>query len=151
MIDPHILSPFSDLEMFTHDCPEQNNCASILIVDDDNDTTDLLRIILENKEYRVFTANSGEQGIRLLQLYSPNIMVIDLLMPDMDGLNLLQKVRQFSNIPILVVSALSRPNIVEQALDSGADDFIVKPMSSSVLVASIKNLVRRSQTENLSQ
>jgi len=149
MNSSHINSPLSDLEMFTQDFDQRNRCTKILIVDDDNDTTDLLRIMLETKDYKVYTANSGEQGIHLVKLYSPDIMVIDLLMPDMDGLNLLQRVRQFSNIPILVVSALSRPNIVEQALDGGADDFIVKPMSSSVLVASIKNLVRRSQSENL--
>jgi two-component system, OmpR family, KDP operon response regulator KdpE len=137
----------SDLKMLTNHCSSSKKLTKILIVDDDGDTTELLKLILESRDYEVFTANSGEQGIHHMHLYSPNILVIDLLLPDMDGISVLQRVRQFSHIPVLVISAMSKPNIVEQALDSGADDFIVKPMNSSILVASINNLVRRSQNE----
>ncbi len=145
MIGPRYQTPVTELKIFESSGSTELERKKILIVDDDNDTTDLLRIILETRDYEVFTANSGEQGINTLRSNAPDIMVIDLLMPDMDGMKVVQTVRKFCNIPILVVSALSRPNIVEQALDSGADDFIVKPMSSSVLVASINKLVRRSQ------
>lgn len=134
--------------MLTDTHPLNKKPARILIIDDDSDTTDLLKMMLESRDFEVLTANSGEQGIQLTRLYSPDILLIDLLMPDMDGLAVLQRVRQFSSVPILVLSAMSKPNIVEQALDRGADDFIVKPMNSSVLIASINKLVRRSHMDD---
>lgn len=119
----------------------------VLVIDDDSDTTELLRIILEPQSFEVITANTGEEGIRLAQNLSPDVMVVDLLMPGMDGLKVLREVRKFSSIPILILSAINKPNIAEKALDNGADDFLVKPMSSSVLIASLNKLIRRARVD----
>jgi DNA-binding response OmpR family regulator len=121
--------------------------TKILVVDDDSDTTDLLQIILEPNAFEVIAANSGEEGIQLVQKNAPDVMIVDLLMPGMDGLKVLSEVRQFSKIPILVLSAVDRPNIAELALDNGADDFLIKPMTSGMLVASINKLTRRALAE----
>jgi two-component system KDP operon response regulator KdpE len=125
--------------------------TKVLVVEDDNDTTELLRIFLEPKTFELITASSGEEGIELVRSVLPDIMVIDLLNPEMEGLKMLRSVRQFSRIPILILSAVNKPNIAAQALDDGADDFLIKPMSSSVFIASIKKLARRARFEQIAQ
>jgi DNA-binding response OmpR family regulator len=122
--------------------------TKVLIVDDDSDTTDLLKIILEPNDYKVIVANTGKLGVELARNLAPDLMVVDLLMPDMDGLNVCREVRQFSSMPILILSAVSRPNVTEEVLNSGADDFLVKPMSSGVLIASLNRLARRARAEH---
>jgi DNA-binding response OmpR family regulator len=121
--------------------------TKVLVIDDDSDTTDLLRIILEPNAFEVITANKGEEGVELVRSASPDVVVVDLLMPGMDGLKVLHAIRAFSAIPVLVLSAVNKPNIAAQALNSGADEFLIKPMSSSVLVASLNMLARRARVE----
>lgn len=125
--------------------------TKVLIVDDDSDTTDLLKILLEPNDFTVIVANTGKQGIALARNLAPDVMVVDLLMPDMDGLKVCREVRQFSCMPILILSAVSRPNIAEEVLNSGADDFLIKPMSSGVLIASLNRLARRARAEHNAQ
>jgi DNA-binding response OmpR family regulator len=125
--------------------------TKVLVVDDDNDTAELLRIFLEPKNFEVIMANSGDEGIELVRSAMPDIMVIDLLNPGTEGLKILRTVRQFSSIPILILSAVNKPNIAAQALDDGADDFLIKPMNSSVFIASIKKLARRARFEQIAQ
>lgn len=119
----------------------------VLIVDDDVETTDILKLILEPNAYEVVTAASGREGVDLARKLNPDVMIVDLLMPDMDGLNVCRQVRKFSSVPILVLSAVSKPGIVAQALDEGADDYLIKPMKNNVLVASLKKLTRRARVE----
>jgi len=121
--------------------------TKVLIVDDDNDTTDLLKIILAPSDFDVVTANSGEEGIELARKFKPDVMVVDLLMPGMDGLEVCKEIRKFSSIPILVLSAVGKPGITEQALNAGADDYLIKPMNKNVLVASLNKLARRAHAE----
>jgi DNA-binding response OmpR family regulator len=125
--------------------------TKLLIVDDDSDTTDLLKILLEPNDFTVTVANTGKQGVELARSLVPDLMIVDLLMPDMDGLNVCREVRQFSSIPIMILSAVSRPNVAEEVLNSGADDFLVKPMSSGVLIASLNRLARRARAEHNAQ
>lgn len=119
----------------------------VLVIDDDNETTDLLKIILESNSFEVSTTNSGQQGVEMARKLKPDVVVVDLFMPTMDGLRVCQEVRQFSNVPILVLSAIGKPGIAEQALNEGADDYLVKPMSSSVFIASLNKLARRARAE----
>jgi DNA-binding response OmpR family regulator len=125
--------------------------TKVLIVDEDSDTTDLLKTILEPNDFKVMVANTGKLGVEMARSLDPDVMVVDLLMPDMDGLKVCREVRQFSSMPILILSAVSRPNVAEQVLDSGADDFLVKPMSSGVLIASLNRLARRARAEYKAQ
>lgn len=117
----------------------------VLVVDDDVDMTELLKMVLEPSTFEVHTANSGREGVELARKLNPDVIVLDLLMPDMDGWQVCAEVRKFSQVPILVLSAVNKPGLAEHALDEGADDFLLKPMPSGVLIAHLKMLTRRSR------
>ncbi len=117
----------------------------ILVIDDDPAMTDLLKMLLEPASSDVHTANSGPEGVRLVKVESPDVIILDLMMPDMNGWQVCSAVREFSKTPILILSALDSPGLVAAALDAGADDYLIKPVPSSVLVAHINNLVRRTR------
>ena len=119
----------------------------VLVVDDDSETTDLLKILLESNAFEVITTTSGQEAVKLAQKRMPEVMIVDLLMPDMDGLSVCKEVRKFSNVPILVPSAISKPGIVAQALEAGADDYLIKPMKGNVLIAYLNRLARRARAE----
>lgn len=116
----------------------------ILAIDDDPALMELLNIVLTAQGFKVKTATSGAQGVRLVRDFNPDIIILDLMMPEMNGWEVCKKVREFSHIPILILSALDNPGDVASALDSGADDYLVKPVPTGVLVAHINNLTRRS-------
>jgi len=117
----------------------------ILVIDDDPAMTDLLTLLLAPTSAVVLTANSGPEGVRMTQAEKPDILILDLMMPDMNGWQVCNAVRAFSQVPILILSALDSPGLVAAALDAGADDYLIKPVPSSVLVAHINKLVRRSR------
>ncbi|MBI3737434.1 MAG: response regulator [Chloroflexi bacterium] len=124
---------------------------TVLTIDDDPAITDLLSVILKAHNFEVLAANSGEQGVNVIKDKSPRIVLLDLMMPDMDGWQVCKAVRAFSNVPILVLSALDDPSIVASILDAGADDYLVKPVPSAVLVAHLNKLARRTGTLNPSK
>ena len=116
----------------------------ILAIDDDIAMTELLALLLQSSEFEVTTVNSGKEGIDLVRKIEPNIILLDLMMPDMDGWETCKRIREFSNAPIMILSALNNPGMVASALDAGADDYLIKPVPSSLLVAHIRTLTRRS-------
>ena len=115
----------------------------ILVVDDDVEMTDLMKIILEPNAFEVFAAHTGADGIHQTQVLKPDIVILDLFMPEMDGWEVCKEIRKFSQVPILVLSAMSKPGLVARALDEGADDYLIKPMPSSELIAHLRKLTRR--------
>jgi two-component system KDP operon response regulator KdpE len=117
----------------------------ILVIDDDPAMTELLRLLLQPTLADVITANSGPEGIQLAKSIDPDVITLDLMMPDMNGWEVCQEVRKFSQVPILILSALDSPGMVAAALDAGADDYLIKPVPSSVLLAHINKLVRRTR------
>ena len=116
---------------------------TVLTIDDDNAITELLGMLLRTHGFDVLTANSGEEGIKLIESNNPHIVILDLMMPGMDGWQVCKHVRAFSNVPIIILSALDDPTLIASALDAGADDYLVKPVSSSILVAHLNKLIRR--------
>jgi DNA-binding response OmpR family regulator len=118
----------------------------VLIIDDDPAMTELLCLLLKPATTEVFTANSGLEGLNLIREKAPDIIILDLMMPEMDGYQVCQQIRAFSIVPILVLSALDMPGMVSKALDAGADDYLIKPVSSSILVAHLNNLMRRAMS-----
>jgi DNA-binding response OmpR family regulator len=126
---------------------EINNLTRVLVVEDDRETSDLLRTILSSDSFDIMAVNSRSQGIATAREINPDMLVIDLVVPGLDGLELCKEVRKFSNVPILMLSAVSKPGIVAHALDGGADDFLLKPIKNSVLIASINKLARRARAE----
>ncbi len=121
--------------------------TNVLIIDGDASMTEMLRLILEPNDFNVFAENSGPAGIEAAQRLDPDIIILDLLMQGMDGWDICHKIREFSNVPILVLSAVNKPGYVARALDNGADDYLLKPMPSNVLIAHLKKLTRRAKAE----
>jgi DNA-binding response OmpR family regulator len=115
----------------------------VLTIDDDPAMTDLISMLLKTYNFEVFSANSGQSGIKLIHEQSPNIVLLDLMMPDMDGWQVCKAIREFSSVPIIILSALDNPSMVASALDAGADDYLIKPVPSGVLVAHVNRFVRR--------
>jgi len=121
----------------------------ILVIDDDLAMTDLLKLLLRPTGSEVRVANDGRTGIDLVKKHSPQIIILDLMMPEMDGWQICKEIRTFSNTPILILSALDNPGLVAAALDAGADDYLIKPVTSSALIAHMNNLLRRANLEKL--
>ena len=115
----------------------------VLIIDDDANSTDILQITLESYDFEVITALVPDQGIKYVRDHQPDAVILDFMMPVMNGIDVCKSIRQFSQVPILVLSVIDQPNIVAKVLDSGADDYLVKPVAGNVLQAYLKKLARR--------
>ena len=120
----------------------------VLAIDDDPAMTELLMLLLKTHGFEVVTANAGEEGLELITTFFPHVVILDLMMPDMDGWQVCTAVRKFSTVPILIFSALDSPGLVASALDAGADDYLVKPVPSGVLIAHLNKLARRPEMHN---
>jgi len=103
----------------------------------------LLSTTLENQGYQIATAATGKEGLIVVRNQQPNLVVLDLGLPDIDGQEVIRSLRKWSEIPIIVLSARHQENEITQALDNGADDYLTKPFSNAVLIARIKALLRR--------
>jgi DNA-binding response OmpR family regulator len=125
--------------------------TKVLVIDDDIEMTDLLRIILVPEHFEVTTANSGIKGIELSRQIEPDVIILDLLMPVIDGWQVCREIRKFSQVPIIILSAVNKPGMVARAIDEGADDFLLKPVPSGVLIAHINKFTRRINTGCLIQ
>ena len=110
---------------------------AILIVDDDRTMIRVFTASLETEGYRVFDANSGERGVAEVRTRNPDLIILDLGLPDVDGLNLVPQIRADSDAPIIVVSAREHEADKVRALDAGANDYLTKPFSVPELLAPI--------------
>lgn len=117
----------------------------ILVVEDDKNISSLIRTILTANGYEVITASRGSEALSMLSSHCPELVVLDLGLPDMDGVELIEDVRRWSNVPIIVVSARSYERDKVQALDLGADDYVTKPFSSDELLARIRVAMRHTR------
>jgi DNA-binding response OmpR family regulator len=120
---------------------------TILIVDDEQDIVDLLKLFLE-KEFDVLEANDGQTAIELISRNSVDLAVIDIMMPHLDGFQLLQWIRMHSKLPVIIVSAKNQDTDKITGLGLGADDFITKPFSPLEVVARIQAQLRRTYEFN---
>jgi DNA-binding response OmpR family regulator len=119
----------------------------VLVIDDDPAMTDLLRIILSSYQMEVRVVNDGQAGIDCLVNYKPSIIILDLLMPELDGWKVCQRIKEVYQIPILILSAVDSPSMIAEALDAGADGYLIKPVTTTSLIAHINNLVKRTTCE----
>ena len=117
--------------------------ARILVVDDEPQIRRSLRINLEGKGYAVETAESGEQAIAAFGNRRQDILILDLLMPGMGGVEVVRRIRSASTVPIIVLSAMGDESRKVEALETGADDYITKPFGMEELLARIRSLLRR--------
>ena len=119
--------------------------TKILVIDDDTAVTDLLSVLLRSQGFDVIATNNSSDGLGYVREAAPDMIVLDLMMPEMDGWEVCRSVRTFSQVPIIVLSALNDPSMVASVLDAGADDYLTKPTPSRVLVAHINRLIRRNE------
>jgi DNA-binding response OmpR family regulator len=119
----------------------------ILAIDDDFEMTELFKVTLEPDLFEVITTNSGPQGVEIARKSAFDVVIVDLSMPVMDGFEVCREVRKFSNVPILILSAINKPEVIVQALDDGADDYLIKPINRNVLIAHINKAVRRARND----
>jgi two-component system, OmpR family, KDP operon response regulator KdpE len=117
--------------------------ARILVIDDEAPIRRWLKVNLETRGYTVDTAETGEQGIKALENRRPDLLILDLLMPGMGGIDVVRKLRSVSTIPIIVLSAIGEEAQKVQALELGADDYMTKPFGMEELFARIRSLLRR--------
>ena len=116
--------------------------ATVLVIDDDHSLLRALRLGLEAEGHDVTTALNGERGISLTALHAPDVVVLDIGLPDLDGLVVTERIRQWSGVPIIILSATGDPDRKIEALNIGADDYVTKPFSMGELEARIRAVLR---------
>ncbi len=119
------------------------NKPLILVVEDDTSVRNLITTTLKTNDYRYLVAVNGEAAILEATSHNPDIILLDLGLPDIDGVKVIQNIRAWSNLPIIVISARSEDNDKIEALDAGADDYLTKPFSVEELLARLRVTQRR--------
>lgn len=125
--------------------------AHILVVDDESQITRVLRTSLSAQGYDIRIANSGEMALEIMKDWQPNLIITDLSMPSVDGIELCRRVRAISQIPIIVLSVRDKEQQKVEALDAGADDYVTKPFGMSELLARVRANLRRVPAESESE
>ena len=119
------------------------NNNQILVVEDDAPVRNLITTTLKTHDYRFISAENGEEAVMEAASYNPDIILLDLGLPDMDGVEVIKRIRSWSEVPILVISARSEDTDKIDALDAGADDYLTKPFSVEELLARLRVTQRR--------
>ncbi|MDF3000496.1 MAG: family transcriptional regulator [Bacillota bacterium] len=122
-----------------------NHNPLILIVEDDVSICNFIAAVLSSNQYHLIKAETGKTAISLAASHCPDLILLDLGLPDMDGIDVLKSLREWSGVPIIIVSARGHEREKVEALDLGADDYITKPFGTSELLARIRTALRHSQ------
>ena len=119
--------------------------ASILVIDDDVRTLRMMQHMLELEGYRVITAVSGEAAFDVFEVEIPDLVLLDIIMPSMDGLEICRRIREMSQLPIIMVTAKDSEMDKIEGLDAGADDYVIKPFTAQELMARVRASLRRTR------
>ncbi len=119
------------------------NKPTILVVEDDLPVRNLITTTLKTHDYKYLTAPNGSEAVLLASSHNPDVVFLDLGLPDIDGIEVIKQIRSWSNMPIIVISARSEDDDKIEALDSGADDYLTKPFSVEELLARLRVTMRR--------
>ena len=125
-----------------------NKKALVLVVDDDIRMQRMMKRMLELEGFTAIVASSGEAALKVFEKETPNLVLLDIMMPDMDGYNVCQAIREFSQVPIIMVTAKTDDKEKVEGLNIGADDYVTKPFSASELAARVRALLRRIETHD---
>ncbi|HLY28254.1 MAG TPA: response regulator transcription factor [Aggregatilineales bacterium] len=123
----------------------------ILVIDDEETTVHLISILLERRGYEVIKSFRAEDGLRKAYRSQPDLVLLDIMMPDMDGWEVCRRLRELSDVPIVFLTARSEIRDVVKGLEMGADDYVVKPYDNDELVARVRAHLRRSPTPTVSE
>jgi len=127
--------------------PKENNPPRILIVDDEPAIRRFLRTVLDSEDFSVHEAENGHAALAAAAVLKPGVILLDLGLPDMEGVEVIRRIREWSQAPILVLSVREREEDKVRALDAGADDYLTKPFGVAELLARIRVSLRRSMQE----
>lgn len=116
----------------------------VLVIDDDDSTVQLISLLLERRGYEVIKASRAEEGLRKAYRTHPDLVLLDIMMPDMDGWEVCRRLRELSDVPIIFLSARTETKDVVRGLEMGADDYILKPYDNDELIARVRAHLRRS-------
>ncbi len=116
----------------------------VLVIEDENAISNFITAILNLNGYQVMKSTTGKEGLSMVAAYSPDLILLDMGLPDIDGMEILRSIREWSKIPVVIVSARGHEREKVAALDLGADDYIVKPFGTSELLARIRTALRHS-------
>lgn len=119
----------------------------VLVIGEDNTTTDLLKMTLRPGQYEIISVGSVEEVYEAAKTHNPQLIILDIIVQNNNEVLLCKRIREFSQVPILVLSAIKKPDIVASFLDGGADGFLSKPVPNEILIAQINNLTRRAGFE----
>lgn len=122
--------------------------ATALVIDDEKQIRKLLRIVLEEENYRVLESENGKQGLSDAALRRPDVILLDLGLPDIDGVAVLKRLREWTHVPVLILSVRDGPEDKIVALDAGADDYVTKPFEAGELLARLRAIQRRAGEVN---
>ena len=118
----------------------------VLVVEDEQNISNFISTVLTANDFDVLVAQTGAEAVSMITSHCPDLIILDLGLPDMDGMNILKEVRSWSSLPIIVVSARTHEHDKVMALDLGADDYIEKPFGTSELLARIRTAIRHTRT-----
>lgn len=121
---------------------------SILLVEDEKNICDFISTSLSAQDYRISTAHTGKEALPIITSQCPDLILLDLGLPDMDGMEIIRQVRTWSSVPIIVLSARTQEQEKVRALDLGADDYLTKPIGTSELLARIRTALRHNNRLN---
>jgi len=124
------------------------NKAEILVIDDEAPIRKLLEITLESNDYKVWLAETGKEGVLLAVNHPPELILLDLGLPDKSGHEILKELRTWHNKAIIILSVQDSEEDIVKALDNGATDYLTKPFRTAELLARIRSMIRRNQTQN---
>jgi DNA-binding response OmpR family regulator len=116
----------------------------LLVIDDEPDTIFLLKSILEREGYKVIGASNGIDALAKMKVVQPALVITDMMMPQMDGWQTIQKLHEISDVPIIILSVLNQTDSIVRALELGADDYITKPFDQTEVIARVESVLRRS-------
>ena len=117
--------------------------ATVLVIDDDKLTASMITDQLDEEGHTVHVAHDGREGLRQMYAQQPDLIILDVLMPEMDGWTTCRRIREVSNVPIIMLTARDRPQDIIRGLDEGADEYVTKPFEMTVLLARVRAVLRR--------
>lgn len=121
-----------------------NQKILIMVIEDEQSIANFISSILNSHDYKTISCATGKEGLTMAASHCPNVIILDLGLPDMDGMEILSSIRKWSSVPIIVISARTQEEDKVKALDMGADDYITKPFGTSELLARIRTALRHS-------
>src|SRR5579885_1799876 len=119
-----------------------SEATPVLIIEDEPEIRRFLRVTLSQHGYKPVEAETGREGLKQITAYPPDLVILDLGLPDMDGMNIIKQVREWNAVPIIVLSARGQERDKVEALESGADDYLTKPFGAGELLARLKVALR---------